>query len=97
RHSQQAPPDVPSRFYPQNFPCADRDLFFNARLAIHMLRQRGYQRIGLVYSRYLDDEANGSTRSGFLLEQESMPEESRVPILLLDRFKEGRPVEFDNW
>ena len=74
-----------------------RHAYFNVRLAIQKLRQRGYQRIGLVYSKYLDEEANGSTRSGFLFEQEAMPENCRIPILLLERFKEGRPVEFDNW
>lgn len=88
---------LPARFYPQNFPSADRDHFYNARLAVRCLRERGYHRVGLVYSKYLDDEANGAARAGFLVEQQEIPAEDRVPILILERFKEGRPAEFDQW
>lgn len=89
--------ELHERFYPQGFPSADRDLFFNARLAGQKLARLGYSRLGFVYSRYLDDEADGRTRAGFLIEQEALPEASRIPILFLERFKEGRPVEFDAW
>jgi len=86
-----------SLIYPQGFPAADRDLFYNARLAFNKLLTLGYSRIGFVYSRYLDIEAHGRTRSGFLVEQQNQPESTHVPILVLDRFKEGRPTEFDEW
>lgn len=86
-----------SHFYPQRFPIADRDLFFNMRLAFEQLRQLGYFRIGLVYSRYIDAEANGQAQGAFLTEQSQMPESDRIPILFLERFKEGRPPAFDQW
>jgi len=85
------------RIYPQNFPSADRDLYYNSRLAFQHLVQMGYHRIGLVYSRYLDDESHGRARSGFLLEQAALPSDDQVPILFLERFKEGRPEEFEKW
>lgn len=97
RHLPTGVEELPNRFYPQGFPSADRDLFYNARLAFQNLLRLGYSRIGFVYSTYLDDEADGRTRSGFLIESSNQPEASRVPILFLDRFKEGRPVEFDAW
>jgi len=97
REVPRGPGSLPGQFYPQDLPSADRDLFFNSRLVFQNLLRLGYERIGFVYSRYLDDEAHGRARAGFLLEQESMPEASRVPILFLERFKEGRPVEFDAW
>jgi len=89
--------DIASLFYPQGFPSADRDLFYNARLAYQNLLKSGYSRIGFVYSKYLDNEAHGRARAGFLIEQQSQNKESQVPILFLERFKEGRPVEFDQW
>lgn len=55
----------------------------------------GYSCIGFVYSHYLDDEAHGRTRAGYLVEQEALPASSRIPILILQRFKEGQPVKFD--
>jgi DNA-binding LacI/PurR family transcriptional regulator len=61
--------DIGSLFYPQGFPSADRDLFFNARLAYQNLLKSGYTRIGFVYSKYLDNEAHGRARAGFLIEQ----------------------------
>lgn len=86
-----------SQFYPQRFPIADRDLFFNMRLAFENLLALGYYRIGLVYSRYIDAEANGQAQGAFLVEQSHLPEADRVPILFLERFKEGRPASFDKW
>lgn len=88
---------VPSRYYPQNFPAADRDLYYNARLTYQNLLGLGYTRIGFVYSHYLDAEADGRTRAGFLIEQSGQHEACRIPILFLQRFKEGRPPEFDEW
>jgi len=92
-----APDGLQSQFYPQRFPIADRDLFFNMRLAFDNLLQLGYWRIGLVYSRYIDAEANGQAQGAFLVEQSQIPEGERVPILFLERFKEGRPAAFDQW
>jgi LacI family transcriptional regulator len=86
-----------SQFYPQRFPIADRDLFFNMRLAYQNLIHLGYERIGLVYSRYIDVEANGQAQGGYLMEQSKLPEGERIPILFLERFKEGRPAAFDQW
>lgn len=86
-----------SQFYPQRFPIADRDLFFNMRLAYQNLVQLGYWRIGLVYSRYIDAEANGQAQGAYLMEQAQLPENDRIPILFLERFKEGRPKAFDEW
>ncbi len=86
-----------SRFYPQRFPVADRDLFFNTRLAFQSLQDLGYKRIGMVYSRYIDAEANGQAQAGLFIEQGLIAPENRVPILFLERFKEGRPTSFDEW
>lgn len=91
------PEGFQDRFYPQRFPIADRDLYFNMRLAFQNLLQLGYLRIGLVYSRYIDVEANGLAQAAFLVEQTQVPEPERVPILFLERFKEGRPQAFDQW
>lgn len=86
-----------SQFYPQRFPIADRDLFFNIRLAFQNVLKLGYTRVGLVYSRYVDAEANGLAQAGYLIEQSHQPESEQVPILFLERFKEGRPQAFDRW
>ncbi len=86
-----------SRFYPQGFPIADRDFYFNLRLAFQMVVQRGYTRVGFIYSRYLDRESEGRSQAAFLVEQAQLPEAQRVPILFLERFKEGRPPAFDRW
>lgn len=86
-----------TQFYPQRFPIADRDLFFNVRLAYQNVLQLGYNRIGLVYSRYVDAEANGLAQAGYLIEQSHQPEADRIPVLFLERFKEGRPPAFDRW
>ena len=86
-----------SHFYPKGFPIADRDFYFNLRLAFQTVLHRGYARVGFVYSRYLDRESEGRTHAGFLVEQSQLPESRRVPILFLERFKEGRPQAFDQW
>jgi len=86
-----------SRFYPQGFPIADRDFYFNLRLAFQKVRQLGYTRIGFIYSRYLDSESEGRAQAAYLVEQMNLPEVDRVPILFLERFKEGRPAAFDRW
>jgi LacI family transcriptional regulator len=86
-----------SQFYPQRFPIADRDLYFNLRLAYQNVLQLGYSRIGLVYSRYIDAEANGKAQAAYLIEQSHLPEIERIPVLFLERFKEGRPPTFDRW
>lgn len=90
-------PAAASRFYPQGFPIADRDFYFNLRLAFQTVVQRGYSRVGFIYSRYLDRESEGRTQAAFLVEQSHFPEPQRLPILFLDRFKEGRPPAFDRW
>lgn len=90
-------PDFRHLHYPQGFPSADRDLFFNARLTFHQLTELGYSRIGFVYSAYLDNEAHGRAHAGFLIEQGQRPKSSRIPILFLEKFKEGRPAAFDEW
>ena len=86
-----------SRYYPQGFPIADRDFYYNLRLAFQMVLQRNYTRVGFIYSRYLDRESEGRTQAAFLVEQAQLPEPQRVPILFLERFKEGRPPAFDRW
>ncbi|MEI6338281.1 MAG: LacI family DNA-binding transcriptional regulator [Verrucomicrobiota bacterium] len=86
-----------AQFYPQGFPLAGRDLYFNMRLAFQKLLQLGYTRIGLVYSHYLDAEANSLAQAAYLVEQAQLPKSERIPILFLERFKEGRPVAFDHW
>ncbi len=97
RDLPQKTSDYRNVFYPQGFPSADRDLYFNARLAFHQLLQLGYSRIGFVYSRYLNNETHGRTLAGFLIEQGLQPEASRIPVLFLEKFKEGRPQAFDEW
>ena len=90
-------PTPASRYYPQGFPIADRDFHFNLRLAFQTVVQRGYQRVGFLYSRYLDSESEGRSQAAFLVEQAQFPERQRVPVLFLERFKEGRPAVFDRW
>jgi len=85
------------RFHTQRFAVADRDLFYNIRIAYQKLLELGYWRIGMVYSRYVDAEANSRAQGGFLVEQAHVAESDRIPILFLERFKEGRPPAFDRW
>jgi len=92
-----AAPMVPSRYYPQGFPIADRDFHYNLRLAFQSVVHRGYSRVGFIYSHYLDQESEGRTQAAFLVEQARLPEAQRLPILFLERFKEGRPAAFDRW
>jgi LacI family transcriptional regulator len=91
------PAALQSQFYPQRFPTADRDLYFNLRLAYQNVLQIGYTRVGLVYSRYIDAEANGLAQAAYLIEQTRFPEVEHIPVLFLERFKEGRPPAFDRW
>lgn len=86
-----------ARFYPRGFSVADRDLYFNTRLALQSLQRAGYERVGFVYSRYLDTEAFGRAASGYFVEQSHLSEDRRLPILFIERFKEGRPANFDQW
>jgi len=90
-------PESASAFYPQGVPIADRDFYYNLRLAFQKTLEHGKSRIGFVYSRYLDSESEGRAHAAFLVEQAGLPEAQRVPVLFLERFKEGRPVEFDRW
>jgi LacI family transcriptional regulator len=90
-------PSAASRYYPQGVPIADRDFHFNLRLAFQTVQQRGYQRVGFIYSRYLDRESEGRSHAAFLVEQDQLPESQRLPVLFLERFKEGRPAAFDRW
>lgn len=85
------------RFYPQGFESADRDSFYNTRLAFQHLNDLGHERIGFIYSEYMDIESNGATRSAFILEQSALPAAQRVPILFLERFREGIPPELTAW
>ena len=77
-------PMAPSRYYPQGFPIADRDFYYNLRLAFQSVIERGYSRVGFIYSRYLDQESEGRTQAAFLVEQARFPEPQRLPILFLD-------------
>lgn len=97
REKPEGPANLPTRFYPLDLPSADRDLYYNIRLTFQNLVLLGYSRVGLVYSEYLNEEGQGRAHAGFLVEQQEQPEASRVPVLFLERFKEGRPVEFDEW
>lgn len=86
-----------ARYYPQGFPIADRDFYYNLRLAFQTVLQYGYKRIGFVYSHYLDSESEGRAQAAYLIEQAQLSLSQRIPILFLDRFKEGRPPAFDRW
>jgi len=88
---------IQTSFYPQGFEIAERDMYFNTRLAITRLKELGYQRIGFLYSQYMNNEANGAAHAAFLTEQADLKEENRIPLLFIERFKEGRPVVFDQW
>ncbi|MFV0336899.1 MAG: LacI family DNA-binding transcriptional regulator [Chthoniobacterales bacterium] len=88
---------VKRSFYPRGFEIAERDMFYNTRLSLMHLKELGYLRVGFLYSRYMDNEANSAARSAFLTEQENVPEKDRIPMLFIERFKEGRPAEFDEW
>ncbi|GAB4174575.1 MAG: hypothetical protein Fur0032_14270 [Terrimicrobiaceae bacterium] len=97
REKPQGPENLPTRFYPLDLPSADRDLYYNMRLTFQNLLHLGYSRIGFVYSEYLNEEGQGRAHAGYLLEQNEQPGASRLPVLFLERFKEGRPLEFDEW
>lgn len=59
----------------------------NMNLGIQMacarLTERGYQRIGLAITRWIDDRSQFGYSGGFMHFQQTLPEEQRVPILLL--------------
>lgn len=68
------------------------------QLATATLKERGYQRIGLAITQWVDDRAQ-STYSGAMLQfQESLPKRQRVPVLLLPHNEISRGAEsFMSW
>ena len=55
----------------------------DVRLAFKRLQQLGYRRIGLAVGRADEDATERLYSAGYLLEQRTIPEEARVPELLL--------------
>ncbi len=66
----------------------------NMTLGIHLaarqLSARGYQRIGLAITRWVDDRAEGAYSGALLHFQQSLPRRQRVPLLLLPHNDLGR-------
>jgi DNA-binding LacI/PurR family transcriptional regulator len=58
------------------------DLLRDVRLAFQRLRKLGYLRIGLVVGRSDEDACGHRHTAGFLMEEASLPPESRIPPLL---------------
>lgn len=58
--------------------------YSSSRLAVRMLRTRGYRRIGFVTTRETDERTDQNFRAGFLSEQHDFLPENRIPPLLLE-------------
>lgn len=54
------------------------------RLGLRRMLDLGYRRVGLVSTREAERRLGDAFRTGFLVEQASLPESARVPPLLLD-------------
>lgn len=72
--------------------------YSSSRLAVRMLRTRGYRRIGFVTTRETDERTDQNFRAGFLSEQHDFLPENRIPPLLLeDTTIATECVEFAAW
>ncbi|MET0263081.1 MAG: LacI family DNA-binding transcriptional regulator [Rariglobus sp.] len=58
--------------------------YSSSRLAVRMLRTRGYHRLGFVSTRETDERTDQNFRAGFLSEQHDFLPENRIPPLLLE-------------
>ncbi|TDU66489.1 LacI family transcriptional regulator [Prosthecobacter fusiformis] len=67
------------------------------QLAVRELRARGYQRIGLAVTQWVDHRAEGSYSGAMLHVQQSIPVAQRVPVLLFphNEFSRCRKVFID--
>ncbi len=74
------------------------DHFFNMRLAFDALRERGYGRIGLVISNWLNDHNDNQTRAAFVEFSQNIPAANRIAPLLLDHVLTRQPPPvFGRW
>lgn len=91
---QQAPlvPASPNVYHTASF-----DYFGNMRLACERLRERGYRRIGLVISRWLDAHTDQHYRGAFLAQQLDWPRAERIPILFEDQAGTEPSPQLDRW
>lgn len=72
--------------------------YSSSRLAVHMLRTRGYSRLGFVTTRETDERTDQNFRAGFLSEQHGFLPENRIPPLLLeDTTIDKECGEFAEW
>jgi len=62
---------------------AATNVHLGIRSAAEELRTRGYQRIGIALTEWLDNRVQNGDRSGLFLYQESIPANDRIPILWL--------------
>ncbi|CAM3018653.1 LacI family DNA-binding transcriptional regulator [Rariglobus hedericola] len=58
--------------------------YSSSRLAVRMLRTRGYHRLGFVTTRETDERTDQNFRAGFLSEQHDFLPENRIPPLVLE-------------
>ena len=58
------------------------------RLAVRQIHAAGYRRVGLVMPAWFDDFVRQAWSAGFLVEQQRIPVEDRVPILFYPRPKD---------
>lgn len=68
------------------------------QIAVEQLQARGYRRIGLAVTKWVDDRAQ-NTYSGTMLHfQQSLPEDRRVPVLLFPHNDLSRDAKvFNEW
>lgn len=72
--------------------------YSSSRLAVRMLRTRGYCRLGFVTTRETDERTDQNFRAGFLSEQHDVLPGNRIPPLLLeDTTIETECAEFATW
>jgi DNA-binding LacI/PurR family transcriptional regulator len=72
--------------------------YSSSRLAVRMLRTRGYHRLGFVTTRETDERTDQNFRAGFLSEQHDFLPENRIPPLVLeDTTIATECVEFAAW
>jgi len=77
---------------------AATNVHLGIRSAAEELRARGYRRLGIALTEWLDGRVQNGYRSGLFLYQESIPENDRIPILWLPEKSVARGFgKFRDW
>lgn len=74
------------------------DIFINMRIAMDALRERGYQRIGIVLSPWTNEHQDNQPRAAFVEFSSYLPSASRIPPLITDDvIAQKAPPIFSRW